>query len=113
MATVQQIDDVKLNIDNGDQFTDAQIESKIDVHDSVNWASWQLIDIMIVRLSTSKDLKKDVTGLESTEFHSIKDQLDILQASSKKYKDAYNAEIGNSTGKYIATNKPCVAGGLN
>lgn len=113
MATIEQLDQVRLNIDDKTDadFTQAEKELYIDEKDSVNWASWQLINILIVRLR-KEILKEDRTGSESTEFHDLDKRLELLEAIAKKYKDAYNSEIGNSTGKYYTSETPVVAGGM-
>ncbi len=113
MATTEQLNQVRLNIDdeNDDDFSQTTKEQYIDEKDSVNWASWQLIDILIVRLR--KDIiKQNRPGAEMTEFYDLEERLFLLESISKKYKDAYNDEINNSTGRYFQTKNPTIAGGL-
>lgn len=113
MATIEQLDQVRLNIDdkNDEDFTQDEKESYIDEKDSVNWASWQLIDILIVRLRKDT-IKEDRPGSEATEFYDLDKRLELLQTISKKYKDAYESETGNATGKYFQAEPPIVAGGM-
>lgn len=92
-------------------FSDQIISDYIDMEDSVNYASWKLINLLIVRLR-KEILKDDRTGSEATEFHDLDKRMELLEAISKKYKEAYNAEIGNATGKYYAAQTPIVAGGM-
>jgi len=111
MATTEQIDQVRLNIndENDEDFSEAIKIQYIDDKDSVNWASWQLIDLLIVRLR-KESLKKDQTGAEATEFYDLEERLELLESISKKYKDSYMDEIGNSTGRYLKTKKPIIIG---
>lgn len=113
MATTEQINAVRLNIDDkfDIDFTEQEKIDKIDVHDSVNWACWQLIDILIVRLR-KEIIKEDRPGSETTEFYDLDKRLELLESISKKFKDAYEDEIGNNTGQYLCTQKPVIAGGL-
>ena len=113
MATTEQINQVRLNIDDklDEDFTEQEKIDYIDVHDSVNWASWQLIELLIVRLR-KEVLKQDRSGIELTEWHDLEERQALLESIAKKYKDAYQDEIGNSTGKYVEIQKPIVAGGL-
>lgn len=109
MATAEQIIEVRLNIDDLDSndFDDTTISNLIDQNNSVNYASYKCIEILIVRLR-KKILKSDTTGVEKTDFHSLREQLEILQYIADEYKEKYEDEIENSTGKYISTVKPCI-----
>lgn len=111
MATQEQIDLVRLNIadEDGTDFTDAQITYFIDLQDSVNYASYQLIQRLIPKLRKQL-LEKDTTGVEGTSLAPVRDRLELLKESLKIYKDAYNEESGGA-GIYIETVAPTIAGG--
>lgn len=114
MATLEQIAQVRLNIDdlNSDDFDDAIITSYIDGKNSVNYASYKLIDILIMRLR-KEIVKDDTAGSESTEFQDLEERLEILQDQRNKYKNYYDSETGNTTGRIVDTIKPVIAGGMN
>jgi hypothetical protein len=112
MATAEQIEIVRLNIDDLDSedFTDGQISAKIDDKSSINWACWQLLEILRVRLRKAI-LKRDTTGNESTEVQSLQERLALYGQLIDKYKNDYYDELGFGTGRMISTNKPTIAGG--
>lgn len=112
MATISQITQVRLNINDEDktEFNDAQIEAYIDDGDSVNYASWKLINILVMRLR-KETLKKDTTGAESTEFQSLNDRRKLLESLAGEYKAAYKSETGYNTGRFISSTRPDIAGG--
>ena len=56
-------------------------------------------------------LIKSDTGIESETLVSLRDRLTVLKEIYLNYKAYYEAESNNSTGIYIATTKPVVAGG--
>jgi hypothetical protein len=90
-------------------FSDEIIENYIELRDSVVFASYKLIDILIMRLNRDI-IKIDDTGSESNEFQSLKDRLAILENQRDKYKYEYDSGQGNTTGKFVDTVKP--AGGM-
>ena len=112
MATISEVLQVRLNINDEDEteFTDAQIQAFIDENSSVNYASWKLIEILIVRLR-KEILKRDTTGAESTEFVSLKERVDLLKELAAQYKEDYQDETGTGRGRFISTTRPDIAGG--
>lgn len=114
MATPDQIAQVRLNIDDRIipyEFDDTLIESFIDEKDSISYATYKLIDILIIRLR-KEIIKADTSGSEKTDFQSLQDRLEILEYQRNKYKHDYESEQLNTSGKYVDTIKPIIAGGM-
>lgn len=112
-ATALDIEIIRLNIDdpNYEDFTDDKyVNYYYDQKNSIAYASWKLTEVLLVRLR-KEILKKDDTGSETTEFVALKDRIDLLKETAKKYKDEYEAETGAGSGQYINTVKPVIAGG--
>ena len=114
MATAAQIEIVRLNLNDEDatdyDFTDTQIEYYIDLKDNVNYATYQLAQILIGKLRKDT-VKKNASGEESTEFVDLMTRIKLLEGIRTWYAAEYSADIGNGTGLYIATTKPTIAGG--
>lgn len=112
MATAQEVKIVRLNIDDLDveDFDDSIIVYFIDQENSVNYASWKLCEILLVRLR-KEILKRDTTGAESTEFVDLKTRIDLLEDLAEKFKNDYDSEYGLSTGRFLESTKPTIAGG--
>lgn len=112
MATADQITLVRLNIADKDSndFTDVEIEYYIDLKNSVSYASYRLIILLIPKLRNQL-LEKNVSGEDAETLAPLKIRLELLLAMKDIYEADYNAEIGNDTGIYIATTAPTIAGG--
>jgi len=112
MATAVEIELVRLNIADEDSidFTDTQIEYFIDLKSSVNYASYQLIMRLIPKLRKQL-LEKDDTGEEIVALAPVRDRLNLLLSMRDMFKDEYESEKNNTTGKYIASTPPTIAGG--
>lgn len=113
MATQEQIDKVRLYINDDDSerdFTNQQISDLIDENNSLNYATYRLCDILIARLR--KELLEQTRTAEETEtLASLKDRIELLKYIRDDYKELYKDENDNTTGRYIASIKPTVAGG--
>ena len=94
MATALQVQIVRLNINDeaAEDFTFQEIAYFIDLKNSVNYASMKLIEILIVRLR-KEIIKRDTTGVESTEFVSLKERVELLESLAAKYKKDYDIKI--------------------
>ena len=112
MATALQVQIVRLNINDeaAEDFTFQEIAYFIDLKNSVNYASMKLIEILIVRLR-KEIIKRDTTGVESTEFVSLKERVELLESLAAKYKKDYDNESGTGTGRFISSTRPSIAGG--
>lgn len=93
------------------EFHDSEItEFYTEGGNSINYAVYRLAKILISRLR--KDiLQKSDTGIESETLATLRDRLEVLKEIYNNYKSLYAAENNNSTGIYIATAKPTIAGG--
>lgn len=112
MATAAQIAKVRLYIDdkNADDFSDTEITNFIDEKNSVNYAVKELLLILITRLRNQL-MESDTTGAEKTDLAPLRDRLKMLQSLLEEFKAKYEEEINTSTGLYISTVKPTIAGG--
>ena len=100
-----------VNSANNNDFSDEIISDYIDFKDSVIYATYKLIDILIIRLR-KEILKQDDTGTEKSVFFDLSQRLEVLKNVRDKYKHEYDTEIGNTTGRMINSVKPVVAGGM-
>ncbi len=116
-GNVLYVDDVNLyigdpvNFVNSNDFSDEIISDYIDFKDSVIYATYKLIDVLIIRLR-KEILKQDDSGTEKSVFFDLTQRLQILENVRGKYEHEYNSEIGNTTGRMINSVKPVVAGGM-
>lgn len=113
MATQAEIDKVRLYLDDNDaerDFSNSEIESFIDENNSVNYALLELAKILKVRLR-KEILEGETTGSEDTKLASLKSRLDLINDIIAEFQDKWDGENDNTTGRYIASVKPTVAGG--
>lgn len=106
------IEVIRLIIDDkdSDDFSDNEIQYFLTQVNSVNYAVYNLCEILIMRLRKEL-LESDTTGAEKTDLAPLRDRLKLLENMRDEYKNKYETEIGNSTGLYINTEKPTIAGG--
>jgi hypothetical protein len=94
----------------GEEFQDSEIMYYYNVHNSINFAVYKLIGILIFRLRKQL-LESDTTGTEKTDLAPLRDRLKLLENLKNEYKSLYDSENDNSCGRYISTVKPTIAGG--
>lgn len=114
MATGQEILLVRRQIDDNNiesyTFSNQIIRAYIDEKSSINYASYMLLDILIIQLRKQL-LEDDETGTERNKFATVTARKNLLESQRDKYKEAYNEESGGGSGRFIATTRPTIAGG--
>lgn len=95
---------------NSEDFSDDEIQYFLDMNNNVNYAVMELCKILINRLRKEL-LESDTTATEKTDLAPLRDRLKLLQEILDEYKEKWEAENNNTTGRYIATTKPTIAGG--
>jgi hypothetical protein len=114
MATAAQIEEVRLYIHDIDSsnydFIDSIINTFINKENSINYACLELLKILKTRLRKEL-LESDTSGTERTDLASLKDRLELLNDLIDEFQEKWDSENNNTTGVYIATTKPIIAGG--
>lgn len=106
------IEAIRLIIDdkNSNDFTNAEIQYFLNQVNSVNYAVYNLAKILITKLRNQL-LVSDTTGTEKTDLAPLRERLAVLKSTYEDYKELYENENNNTTGIYISTKKPTIAGG--
>jgi hypothetical protein len=106
------LEEVRFIIDdkNKNDFSDAEINHFFNQVNSVNYVVYKLCNILIIKLRNQL-LEADTTGTEDTRLASLTSRMRVLQAIQNEYKELYENEDSNDTGRYISTVKPTIAGG--
>ncbi|MDH4127376.1 MAG: hypothetical protein OEV44_01385 [Spirochaetota bacterium] len=89
--------------------SDARISAWID-DKGISYASCNSLKQIIARLSKDYQIKRSVTGSESTEFTSLKDMLDYYHSLLDMCQAEYDKENKNSSGKW-GSSKPVIITG--
>ena len=93
-----------------EDFSDSEIQYFLDQENSVNYAVYNLAMVLITKLRKQL-LESDDTGAEQTKIASLRSRLDLLKTIYEDYKEKYEDEDDNTTGLYISSVKPTIAGG--
>jgi len=107
------IDKIRLVIADKDKsdFHDSEIiEFYTEGGNSINYTVCRLTKILMMRLR-KQILESSDTGSEKEKLASLNDRMKLLKEIYNNYKSYLEAENNNSTGIYIETTKPTIAGG--